>query len=127
MGSGRKALPLLGALLAGCSGPISTDNAILTLPVPDPATDCQHRVTQAQFNGGGPFAEGGFTSTITTVVGAANCPEGLGVVVPTLQRLSLPSEREGRGAIPKDEAEERLQALCVKAAAAGLPPQEECQ
>ena len=107
----------LAAVLAGCSGiegyqsKLLTDNAILTLPVPNPQTDCQHRVTQAQFQGGGLMAEGGFTSTITTVIGPQNCPEGMGVVVPTLQRLSLPPE-----------AEAKLRAVCAR-----VPDAPECQ
>lgn len=74
------ALICIWLLLTGCSGnPLTEDAAFWTLPVPNPQTDCQVRVTRAGINGGGLMVQGAGQTDITTVIGAKNCPPGMGV------------------------------------------------
>lgn len=88
----RIAPPCLAALvLSGCSAPIWEDAAFGTLPVPDPRTDCQIRDTTMHADGSSPFVGGSVNSRITTIIGAANCPDGMPVSIPT--RTTIPLRR----------------------------------
>lgn len=83
-------LVLALAALSGCSGPLSRDDAILTLPVPDAETDCQIRVGMVTAEGGTPFFGGSMTQRVVTIIGAANCPPGTPINVPTTTTITIP-------------------------------------
>ena len=61
--------------MSGCQGPLSTDSAIGTLPVPQADTDCQIRISSANVEGGGIAVQGSGSTRIVSVIGARNCSQ----------------------------------------------------
>ena len=76
----------LGAtvLLAGCE-----TTGILTMPAPDPATDCQVRWHSISADAGSLNLDASAQGQVVTIIGAANCPPELPITVPSVQVIRL--------------------------------------
>ena len=71
-------------LLAGCE-----TTGILTMPAPNPATDCQVRWHSITADAGSLNLDASAQGQVVTIIGAANCPPELPITVPSVKVIRL--------------------------------------